>query len=105
MGPMGPMGLQGPAGASGISGLEEVGHTGVEQSLSSQAFRTVTAYCPSLKRVLSGGCFNSDPRAYLAGSRSLITTTDSGWQCTWRNVSENPISLSPIAFATCATVP
>ena len=96
-GPVGPTGATGPAGATGVIGTLTT--VTITSALLPSAPTTITAVCPSPKKIVSGGCLT----AYQGGSYAYLMRTymvdSETWLCDWMNPSG--VTLTGYAQAYC----
>jgi hypothetical protein len=98
-----PRGAQGPAGppGPGVSGLERRSDA---SSLDSTNSKSVTATCPSGKRVLGGGArVTGDAAANVAITESYPESALDRWIAVGRESDETGNSWQLTAYAICAT--
>ncbi|MGH3126597.1 MAG: hypothetical protein ACRDPX_01630 [Gaiellaceae bacterium] len=109
VGPQGATGTPGPKGDTGDKGDKgdpgPVGVTGHQRvsgppvSVAAGAYTTLTAMCPTGKRVLGGGVFTASASAQIPVS---FPAFDTGWRADVRNPTASPFAAQ--AYAVCAIV-
>jgi len=101
MGATGTAGLPGPPGASGISGWEIVKESG-SVSVGANQRESMTAKCPTGKKVLGGGCEVSSDN--LVFPQASMTFDGKSWFCSAENRGSSSQSAFIVVRAICANI-